>query len=141
MDYSVFLVILPDISWLTTRRFHFSIISMTEKLTEQQKTGVNPELCSRIFSASAGMVGVCLTLIGLIRVTISIRKADTMADDLLALNALVFLASCLISYWALRAQTRRRMEALERAADLIFMSALAFLVGIGLFVVYAISVH
>ena len=30
------------------------------------------------------MVGVCLTVIGLIRVVITLGKADTVADDLLA---------------------------------------------------------
>jgi hypothetical protein len=48
------------------------------------------------------MVGVCLTVIGLIRVVITLGRADTLADDFLAGDALLFLVSCLLSYWALR---------------------------------------
>ena len=37
------------------------------------------------------MVGVCLTVIGLIRIVITIGKFDTIADHLLALASLIFL--------------------------------------------------
>jgi len=40
-----------------------------------------------IFTVSSAMVGVCLTVIGLIRVVITFGKADTTADDLLAVDA------------------------------------------------------
>jgi hypothetical protein len=36
------------------------------------------------------MVGVCLTVIGLIRVVITLRRADPLADDFLAGDALLF---------------------------------------------------
>jgi len=39
------------------------------------------------------MVGVCLTVIGLIRVVISLGTVDTLADDLLAADSLLFLIS------------------------------------------------
>jgi hypothetical protein len=70
------------------------------------------------------MVGVCLTVIGLIRVVITLGKADTLADDLLASDALLFLTSCLISYTALRARSFRRMHLIERAADVVFITAM-----------------
>ena len=60
------------------------------------------DLCVHIFTASAGMVGVCLTVIGIIRVVISLRKADLFVDDLLAGDAILYLIACLLSYWALR---------------------------------------
>ena len=50
------------------------------------------------FSQSPPMVGVCLTVIGLIRVVITLGRADTLADDFLAGDALLFLVSCLLSY-------------------------------------------
>ena len=55
------------------------------------------------------MVGVCLTVIGLIRVVITLGTADTLADDFLAADALLFLISCLLSYWALRSRSVHRM--------------------------------
>jgi hypothetical protein len=50
-------------------------------------------ICIHLFSVSAAMVGVCLTVIGLIRVFISLQKIDTLADDLLSVDALFFLCS------------------------------------------------
>src|SRR4026207_1525718 len=82
------------------------------------------DICIHIFTVSSAMVGVCLTVIGLIRVVITLGRADTLADDLLAGDALLFLISCLLSYWALRSRTVRRMHRLERIADGIFILAM-----------------
>lgn len=46
------------------------------------------DICIHIFTVSSAMVGVCLTVIGLIRVVITLGKADTLADDFLAADAL-----------------------------------------------------
>jgi hypothetical protein len=45
------------------------------------------DICIHIFTVSSAMVGVCLTVIGLIRVVITLGKIDTIADDLLAGDA------------------------------------------------------
>jgi hypothetical protein len=78
------------------------------------------DICIHIFTVSSAMVGVCLTVIGLIRVVITLGKADTLADDFLAADALLFLISCLLSYWALRSRGLQRMHRLEKIADTIF---------------------
>jgi hypothetical protein len=49
-----------------------------------------------------------LTVIGVIRVVITLGKGDTLADDFLAGDALLFVTSCLLSYGALRARSFRR---------------------------------
>src|SRR4051794_5794169 len=86
------------------------------------------EICIHIFTVSSAMVGVCLTVIGLIRVVITLGRADTLADDLLAGDALLFLISCLLSYSALRSRTIRRMHRIERAADAVFITAMIVMV-------------
>ena len=63
-------------------------------------THLEQDICIHIFTVSSAMVGVCLTVIGLIRVVITLGRADTLADDFLAGDALLFLVSCLLSYWA-----------------------------------------
>jgi hypothetical protein len=72
------------------------------------KTRLEEDICIHIFTVSSAMVGVCLTVIGVIRVVITLGKADTLADDFLAGDALLFLTSCLLSYAALRARSFRR---------------------------------
>ena len=85
------------------------------------------------------MVGVCLTVIGLIRVVITLGKADTVADDCLAVDALLFLISCLLSYWALRSRGLRRMHRLERIADGIFIFAMIGMVAICALITYSVA--
>lgn len=103
------------------------------------RTPLEADLCVHIFTVSAGMVGVCLTVIGLLRVVVTLEKADTLADDLLAADAVLFLVACLSSYWALRTRNTRRIHRLERFADSIFILALLSMVGICGFITYAIT--
>ena len=97
------------------------------------------DICIHIFTVSSAMVGVCLTVIGLIRVVITLGKADTLADDCLAIDALLFLTSCLLSYWALRSRGLRRMHRLERIADAIFILAMVGMVGICALITYSVA--
>ena len=83
----------------------------------KSKLTLEEDICIHIFTVSAAMVGVCLTVIGLIRIVITLEKANTFADDLLCGDALLFLISCMLSYWALRTRKVRRMHGLERLAD------------------------
>ena len=53
-------------------------------------THLEQDICIHIFTVSSAMVGVCLTVIGLIRVVITLGRADTLADDFLAGDALLF---------------------------------------------------
>jgi len=98
------------------------------------------DICIHIFTVSSAMVGVCLTVIGLIRVVITLGTADTVADDLLAADALLFLVSCLLSYWALRSRGLRRMHRLEKIADGIFIVAMIVMVVVCALITYTISI-
>ena len=104
------------------------------------KTKLEEDICIHIFTVSAAMVGVCLTVIGVIRVVITIGRADTLADDLLACDALLFLTSCLLSYGALRARSFRRMHRIERTADVVFITAMVVMTLICGFITYAMSI-
>ena len=99
------------------------------------------DLCVHIFTASAGMVGVCLTVIGIIRVVISLRKADLFVDDLLAGDAILYLIACLLSYWALRTRNLKRNHRVERVADVIFLVALTLTAISAGMIAWAISVR
>ena len=103
-------------------------------------THLEQDISIHIFTVSSAMVGVCLTVIGLIRVVITLGRADTLADDFLAGDALLFLVSCLLSYWALRSRSVRRMHRLEKIADGIFILAMIGMVIICALITYNISV-
>lgn len=96
------------------------------------------DISVHIFSVSAALVGVCLTVIGLVRVVISTSRVDTLVDDFLAVDAIVFLISCLLSYWALRTRSLSRMHRVERVADIVFLLGLCLMALICSFITYAI---
>jgi hypothetical protein len=108
---------------------------MSEQASQQQ---LEADLCVHIFSVSAALVGVCLTVIGLIRVVVSTSKVETVVDELLAADAVLFLTSCLLSYWALRMRSLYRMHRVERVADTIFIVGLFLMVLSCSFVAYAV---
>ena len=71
---------------------------MEGKTSEHRDTNtpLEQDISIHIFTVSSAMVGVCLTVIGLIRVVITLGTADTLTDDFLAGDALLFLISCLL---------------------------------------------
>ena len=93
-------------------------------------------MSTHIFSASATMVGVCLTGISLFRVLNHLKNVNSVADNLLAIDALGFLASCLLSYASRRSRNARSKESIENVADRIFLLALIMMVVIGGLIAY-----
>jgi len=98
--------------------------SPNDRPARSEQRTLEADLCIHIFTASAALVGVCLTVIGLIRIVVTTTKVGTIADDLLAGDATLFMLSCLLSYWALRSRNVRRMHRIEHIADAIFLVGL-----------------
>jgi len=86
------------------------------------------DIAIHIFTASAALVGVCLTVISIVGRITEGALLHRMVDDLLAVDAMVFLTSCLLSYAALRTRGGSRMHRTERVADMVFIVGLSLLV-------------
>jgi hypothetical protein len=106
---------------------------------DTQRQLLDHDICVHIFTASAAMVGVCLTVIGIVRMVVSLRHTDVLGGDLLAINAMAYLAACLMSYWALRTRSLGRNHRLERVADVLFLSALTLTAINAAFITWAVS--
>lgn len=106
-----------------------------------RRTSLEADICVHIFTVSAGMVGVCLTVIGILQIVIPSRLALGLADDFLAGDAALFLIASLLSYWALRTRSKRRMHLVERVADGVFLLALILMGGVCVFITYAVTVR
>lgn len=91
-----------------------------------QNSSLDDDICIHIFSVSATMVGVCLTVIGIIRVILTLRQEDLLIDDLVASNMLLYMVAAFCSYCSLRTHRTRRGLRVMHIADAVFMSALAF---------------
>lgn len=81
-------------------------------------------LSHHILPAAGTMIGVCTTLIGLVKI-IEIRIGPSHVDEYAALAALLFLVSAAASYLSMRVRAdTRHAGRLERVADLCFMAGL-----------------
>lgn len=103
-------------------------------LTRQEE--IDQELCVHIFTVSAGLVGVCLTVLGLFRVIFRLSKVHEISDGLIALDALGFLAACVFAYLGLRAKTKASRRRLQLLADVVFLVSLSFMVVMGCLIAY-----
>lgn len=85
-------------------------------------------IANHILPTSATMTGVCVTIISIVRLTETRHHISTVIDNLLAINSLVFLVSCFLSYLSMRPWDQSRK--LEKYADIFFLIGL-FLMVIG----------
>ncbi len=82
----------------------------------------------QVFSLSAALVGVCLTGIGVLQVIASQTKLSSVADEVLAGDALLFMATCMLSFWSFKTRQQRRRRMLRVTVDVIFNIALLLMV-------------
>ncbi|MBK6485827.1 MAG: hypothetical protein IPF98_02935 [Gemmatimonadetes bacterium] len=94
------------------------------------------ELSGHIFTVSAGLVGVCITVIGLFALLPRPNSVRSIADDLIALDALMFLIACTSAYFALRSSKASAWRRMERLADSVFIVGLIGMVSIGILIAY-----
>lgn len=77
-----------------------------------------------ILPVAATMVGVCMTVISLVQL-VPKNAISSWADEVLAIDALVFLVCAWLSYWTLRHE--RQAENLENIADWLFLGGLSIM--------------
>ena len=96
-----------------------------ESSTEQREH----ELTMHVFSVSAAMVGVCLTAIGILRLVAAQTQAQTLGDELLAMDAIVFVVCSTLAFWSFKTsqpKTRRRLRFVVDTLFLLGLSTMAF---------------
>ena len=77
-------------------------------------------LSRHILPTSAQLVGVCITVISLVKL-LHIGQVGSLLDKLLAIDALIFTVSAALSYASMR---RAESAGLEKYADQFFMLGL-----------------
>lgn len=95
-------------------------------------------LTMHVFTVSAGMVGVCLTGIGLLRLMVVQTKVQTLGDDLLAVNAILFVICSLLAFGSLKTSLPHTRRRLRFVADVFFLAGLAGMGVICAVIAYAI---
>ncbi|HEY8609739.1 MAG TPA: hypothetical protein VIL69_00430 [Roseomonas sp.] len=94
------------------------------------------ELSRTILTNAGTMVGICTTLVGLVKI-LERQAGQTLADEIVGLIALVFLSSAVLSYLAIRNPHRPALNRwLERGADWAFVMGLLAIGGLTLLFAY-----
>jgi len=96
-------------------------------MTDRGKNQLDQNIATHIFTVSAAMVGVCLTVISLFRISDRLEDVSNMGQAILAIDATAFLASCGLAYTVLRRYKQGSQHRIERAADGLFLSGLALM--------------
>lgn len=94
------------------------------------------QIAIHIFSVSAALVGVCLTVIGIFRAIGELKNFSTLGDNILAVDALIFLASCIFAYNSLRTRDAKKQHKLEKVADVLFICGLSLMAIVCLIIAY-----
>lgn len=104
---------------------------MTLDPQSRAKDEAHGRMAERILSTSGTMVGVCATLIGLVKLT-EVRRGLSHIDELAGVTAVGFVFCALLAYLALRSKRPEWRARLEGTADVLFLIGLAFLALLGL---------
>lgn len=108
--------------------------------TPSEDAQLEKDLCVYVFGASSAMIGVCLTVIGIIKLITSHERVDTLVDDFLALDAMIFLCASLAAYLSLRKRHVRRLHLAEKLSDYFFITGLVFTVFICALILYTVAI-
>lgn len=92
------------------------------------------ELSQHILPTSAQLVGVCVTVISLIK-ALHIGHVGSLLDKFLAIDALLFTLSAVLSYISMRGE---KWAHLEKYADQFFMLGLVELGGCAILLAFEI---
>ena len=90
----------------------------------QERKDADRSLSTHILPVSATMVGVCMTVLSIGHLGPG-GEFRSVVDKLLAVDALVFLASALLSFLAMRSS--KRAATYESRADIVFIVGLVLL--------------
>jgi hypothetical protein len=93
-------------------------------------------LPKHILPAAGTMLGICTTLIGLVKV-VEPTVGASRVDEFASLTALLFLCSALVSYASLR-RSGPASQRLEQAADLSFLLGLVSLAAVSVLFAYEV---
>jgi hypothetical protein len=99
--------------------------------------GKSADISQHILPVAATMVGVCMTVITVMQLAPK-NRVSSIADQLLAVDSLIFLASTFLSYWTIR-PSKASLNT-EVWADRLFLVGMAMMVLISFLVAFELFV-
>lgn len=91
-------------------------------------------IAQHILPTASNLLGLCFVLLSFIK--LSKMSGETIVDEALGIEIIVFLASCIFSYASMR--SRRQTDKYEKIADVIFLIGLGFLALISMVIIFEV---
>jgi len=105
-------------------------------MSKKERPAADKTLAQQILPTSGTMIGICTTLIGLVKV-VEGRIGPSRVDEYTACASLFFLVSAVTAYLSIRYSNRPKFSrSLETVADQCFLVGLIGITFIGLFFAY-----
>ena len=120
-------------------RFGYFLATMPDETQAQRDHELAIALYSQMFAVAGAMVGVCLTVIGVIRLIIEVKGYQTFADDLVAIDGILFLLACVSSYFMLKVHDHGHRHTFRVLTDVIFLVAIVLMMAICLLITWAFA--
>lgn len=91
-----------------------------------------------LLSVSATLAGLCVTVVALMKTLGKASDSATIADDMFAVCAVLFLAATYLIFWALKTRTPGLAAALVRLLDVVFLIGLTLMTGAAFVMLYTV---
>jgi hypothetical protein len=94
------------------------------------------EVLLRLLSVTASLAGLCIAALGFLEASDRPALEQSYADELIAIDALLFVSCVYLILWALRTPLPHRAYFLSRVIDVVFLFALTTLLMAAVYIIY-----
>ena len=90
----------------------------------------------RLLSVTASLAGLCIAALGFLEAADRSELDHSYADELIALDAFMFVSCVYLILWALRTSRAHLAARLARVVDIVFLTALTTLLLASGYIIY-----
>ncbi|MFO1323136.1 MAG: hypothetical protein U1F15_03635 [Burkholderiales bacterium] len=90
----------------------------------------------RLLSVTASLAGLCIAALGFLEASDRPALENSYADELIAIDALLFVGCVYLILWALRTRSPVKAHRLSRVVDVVFLFALTSLLLAAAYIIY-----
>jgi hypothetical protein len=94
------------------------------------------EVLLRLLSVTASLAGLCVAALGFLEAADRPALERSYADELIAVDAFLFVGCVYLIMWALRTRIAKRALVLSRIIDVVFLVALTTLIADSAYIVF-----
>ena len=113
-----------------------SEVTATDGLTLAARVARDRDVLLRLLSVTASLAGLCIAALGFLEVGGGAALDRSYADELIAIDALLFVGCVYLILWALRTKAPERADSLSRIVYFVFLFALTTLLAASTYIIY-----